>query len=95
MLNALIEEEDSKPKVTKEIDNDLSFLNEIKQSNNDEKQIDKKDEGVQKKSTGMKMEIPGMDLISKPSNQTKGRLKIDLPPLPEKLNNDDDGDIDI
>ncbi|MEE3134887.1 MAG: hypothetical protein VX277_03645, partial [Candidatus Thermoplasmatota archaeon] len=97
MLDALIEEEDSKPKakVTKEIDNDLSFLNEIKQSNNDETQMDKKDEGVQKKSTGMKMEIPGMDSISKPSSKTKGRLKIDLPPLPEKLNNNDDGDIDI
>jgi len=95
MLDALIEEDEPKPEVSKEIDDDLSFLNEMKQSNNHEKGVEKKLDGNQKKSTGMKMEIPGMDSISKPSAQKKGSLKIDLPPLPEKLNKNDDGDIDI
>ncbi|MAT48328.1 MAG: hypothetical protein CMA27_00680 [Euryarchaeota archaeon] len=95
MLDALIEEDDPKPEASKEIDDDLSFLNEMKQSNNHEKGVEKKLDGNQKKSTGMKMEIPGMDSISKPSGQKKGSLKIDLPPLPEKLNKNDDGDIDI
>ena len=95
MLDALIEEDDPKPEASKEIDDDLSFLNEMKQSNNHEKGVEKKLDGNQKKSTGMKMEIPGMDSNSKPSGQKKGSLKIDLPPLPEKLNKNDDGDIDI
>ena len=95
MLDALIEEDDPKPEASKEIDDDLSFLNEMKQSNNHEKGVEKKLDGNQKKSTGMKMEIPGMDSISKPSGQKKGSLKIDLPPLPDKLNKNDDGDIDI
>jgi len=85
MLNALIEETDSKPEKAEKIDEDLSFLKEMKDSENKKDNSEK-----EKRSSGIKMEIPGMKTKSVPSNKKKGGLKIELPPLPEKNENKND-----
>ena len=84
MLNALIDETDSKPKKTEEIDDDLSFLKEMK---NSEKENNNTNTEKEKRSSGIKMEIPGMNTNSELPNKKKGGLKMELPPLPEKNDN--------
>jgi len=97
MLDALINEDEKVPKKLEEIDDDLSFLTEMKKSNvaDEETKTTKLKEG--KIKSGLKMEIPGMNTTTEIPKKVKGGLKIELPPLPEKLETmiNEDDDIDI
>ena len=79
MLEALMEEPEIKNEKTKEIDDDLSFLKEMKKENKNEKVE------AQKSSSGLKIEIPGIKKENDSTKKNKGGLKIELPPLPQNL----------
>ena len=77
--NSLMEEPEIKNEKPKEIDDDLSFLKEMKKENKNEKVE------AQKSSSGLKIEIPGIKKENDSTKKNKGGLKIELPPLPQNL----------
>ena len=97
MLDALINEDEEVPKKLEEIDDDLSFLTEMKKSNITDEETKTTRLKEEKIKSGIKMEIPGMNITTEIPKKIKGGLKIELPPLPEKLEtiNNEKDDIDI